>query len=360
MLHSAIHEARPDVVAAAHSHSVHGKAFSALGIPLDPITQDSCIFYEDHTVITEQGGAVVLEVEAGQEIAAAFGHRQGGDPPEPRAVHRRRDGRRGGVLVPQHGAQLPGAAAGDGRRHAEADRARDWPSTRPSRPGSRSPAGSASSRCGRRSAAPIPTCSTDPTLPPSARGRPGGSARRDRLAGGAVRHLRDRPVHGRDDRGEPVRRGPPGDRRLVARARRRACVVLAVSVRSQRRWTPRRPLAAAAVRHRDRGDEPVLLPGDRPARARQERRRSSSSGRSPSPPCSTRTRAQHRRAGARRRRRGRAVRRRARRRAARPCCSSSPRRRCGPAYIVLGRRVADLDRGMSGLARRPADRRGSC
>ena len=36
VLHSAIHEARPDIVAAAHSHSVHGKAFSALGIPLEP------------------------------------------------------------------------------------------------------------------------------------------------------------------------------------------------------------------------------------------------------------------------------------------------------------------------------------
>ena len=73
VLHSAIHQARPDVVAAAHSHSPYGKAFSSLGIPLDPLTQDACAFYEDHTVITEQGGAVVLEVEAGHEVARAFG-----------------------------------------------------------------------------------------------------------------------------------------------------------------------------------------------------------------------------------------------------------------------------------------------
>jgi len=72
VLHTAIHQARPEVVAAAHSHSVHGKAFSSLGIPLAPITQDACIFYGDHTVITEQGGAVVFEVEAGQEFAAKF------------------------------------------------------------------------------------------------------------------------------------------------------------------------------------------------------------------------------------------------------------------------------------------------
>jgi len=72
VLHSAIHEARPDVVAAAHAHSVYGKAFSALGIPLAPITQDAAAFYEDHTLIADQGGAVVFEVEAGKEFAAAF------------------------------------------------------------------------------------------------------------------------------------------------------------------------------------------------------------------------------------------------------------------------------------------------
>lgn len=72
VIHAAIHKARPDVVAAAHAHSVYGKAFSSLGIPLDPITQDSCIFYEDHTVISVQGGAVVFDVDAGTELASHF------------------------------------------------------------------------------------------------------------------------------------------------------------------------------------------------------------------------------------------------------------------------------------------------
>ncbi len=71
-IHAAIHQARPDVVAAAHAHSPYGKSWSSLGRKLDPITQDSCYFYEDHTVITEQGGAVVLEISAGHEIAAKF------------------------------------------------------------------------------------------------------------------------------------------------------------------------------------------------------------------------------------------------------------------------------------------------
>ena len=49
MIHSAIHEARPDVTCAAHSHSIYGRAFCTLGKPLDMITQDSCSFYEVRT-----------------------------------------------------------------------------------------------------------------------------------------------------------------------------------------------------------------------------------------------------------------------------------------------------------------------
>ncbi len=72
VLHAAIHAARPDVIAAAHSHSPFGKSFSSLGIPLAPLTQDACIFYDDHTLISEHGGEVVFEVEAGKDFAAAF------------------------------------------------------------------------------------------------------------------------------------------------------------------------------------------------------------------------------------------------------------------------------------------------
>lgn len=72
VLHAAIHKARPDVIAAAHAHSVYGKAWASLGRKLDPITQDACAFYEDHVVIKEQGGAVVFEVAAGEEIASQF------------------------------------------------------------------------------------------------------------------------------------------------------------------------------------------------------------------------------------------------------------------------------------------------
>ena len=45
MIHSAIHQARPDVIAACHSHSIYGRAFCTLGRKLDTITQDSCAFH---------------------------------------------------------------------------------------------------------------------------------------------------------------------------------------------------------------------------------------------------------------------------------------------------------------------------
>jgi ribulose-5-phosphate 4-epimerase/fuculose-1-phosphate aldolase len=72
VIHSSVHEARPDVVAAAHAHSLHGKAFSSLGKLLDPITQDVCAFYEDHAVFDDFTG-VVLNSEEGKRIAYALG-----------------------------------------------------------------------------------------------------------------------------------------------------------------------------------------------------------------------------------------------------------------------------------------------
>jgi len=74
-IHSAIHKARPDVVAAAHSHSIYGKAWSALGRLLDPISQDSCFFYEQH-VLFEDFSGIVLDTSEGERIAAALGDKR--------------------------------------------------------------------------------------------------------------------------------------------------------------------------------------------------------------------------------------------------------------------------------------------
>ncbi len=72
-IHSAVHAARPDVNAAAHAHSVYGKAWSSLGRQLDPLTQDACVFFEDHTVCTEGGGAIVIDEAAAKALASALG-----------------------------------------------------------------------------------------------------------------------------------------------------------------------------------------------------------------------------------------------------------------------------------------------
>jgi len=71
-IHSQVHAARPDVIAAAHSHSLHGKAWSSLGRLLDPLTQDSCAFYEDHSMFADFTG-VVYQTSEGERIAQALG-----------------------------------------------------------------------------------------------------------------------------------------------------------------------------------------------------------------------------------------------------------------------------------------------
>lgn len=72
VLHAAVHEANPDIVAMCHAHTVYGTAFAALGRPLDPITQDAAAFYEDHVVIRDEAGAVAVEEKAGLSVADCF------------------------------------------------------------------------------------------------------------------------------------------------------------------------------------------------------------------------------------------------------------------------------------------------
>ena len=73
VIHAAVHQARPDVMAAAHAHSLYGKALSSLGRRIDPITQDACVFFEDHVLVSDYGGRIVLDEEAGTALAAGLG-----------------------------------------------------------------------------------------------------------------------------------------------------------------------------------------------------------------------------------------------------------------------------------------------
>ena len=111
VIHSRVHSARPDANAAAHSHSTYGRAFSTLGRPLAPITQDVCAFYNDHAVYDDFGG---VAVELGRRPADRRSDRQaqGRHPPEPWPDHGRRNGRRSGMVVHHHGTLVPGATGG--------------------------------------------------------------------------------------------------------------------------------------------------------------------------------------------------------------------------------------------------------
>ena len=72
VLHAAVHDAHPDIVAMCHAHTVYGTAFAALGRPLDPISQDAAAFFEDHVVIRDEAGQVAVEEKAGLSVCDSF------------------------------------------------------------------------------------------------------------------------------------------------------------------------------------------------------------------------------------------------------------------------------------------------
>ncbi|GCB25180.1 meiotically up-regulated gene 14 protein [Aspergillus awamori] len=72
MIHSEIHKARPDVIAAAHTHSIYGKTWSAFGKPIEMLTQDACNLYGKVGVYEDHGG-IALAQEEGEQIARALG-----------------------------------------------------------------------------------------------------------------------------------------------------------------------------------------------------------------------------------------------------------------------------------------------
>jgi ribulose-5-phosphate 4-epimerase/fuculose-1-phosphate aldolase len=71
-IHAPILSARPDVVSAVHTHTGWGTPFAAEGRPLEPITQESCIFFEDHAIFDDEE-VQVQDVEGGKRIALALG-----------------------------------------------------------------------------------------------------------------------------------------------------------------------------------------------------------------------------------------------------------------------------------------------
>lgn len=72
VLHAAVHEAHPDIMAMCHAHTVYGTAFASLGRALDPISQDAAAFFEDHIVIRDEAGQVAVEEKAGLSVCDWF------------------------------------------------------------------------------------------------------------------------------------------------------------------------------------------------------------------------------------------------------------------------------------------------
>lgn len=72
VIHSEIHKRRPDVIAAAHAHTIYGRTLAARGEMLQPHVQEACAFYEDHSVYEEYHG-LALDLDEGQRMAAALG-----------------------------------------------------------------------------------------------------------------------------------------------------------------------------------------------------------------------------------------------------------------------------------------------
>lgn len=72
-IHHPILMARPDAVSATHVHTGWGTPFSAEVRPIEPISQEACIFFEDHAIFDDEEVQVQSTV-AGQRIADSLGN----------------------------------------------------------------------------------------------------------------------------------------------------------------------------------------------------------------------------------------------------------------------------------------------
>lgn len=71
-IHSPLLAARDDVVSAVHVHTGWGTPFSAEVRPIEPITQESCVFFEDHAIFDDEE-VQVQDTDGGRRIAQAIG-----------------------------------------------------------------------------------------------------------------------------------------------------------------------------------------------------------------------------------------------------------------------------------------------
>lgn len=71
-IHMPIHDARPEVVCAAHTHTAYGTPWSAMARPFETICQEAVAFHHDHAVFKD-GEVDIQSTDGGKRIAAALG-----------------------------------------------------------------------------------------------------------------------------------------------------------------------------------------------------------------------------------------------------------------------------------------------
>lgn len=75
-IHYPILAARPDITSVAHTHTSYGTPFSASATAFEPITQEACIFHDDHAVFDDEE-VQVQSVDCGERIARDLGRNRG-------------------------------------------------------------------------------------------------------------------------------------------------------------------------------------------------------------------------------------------------------------------------------------------
>lgn len=75
-IHGPVHDARPEVIAAAHTHTQYGTPWCATNTPFSMICQEATAFFEDHAVFDDEE-VQITDSEGGKRIAAALGETKG-------------------------------------------------------------------------------------------------------------------------------------------------------------------------------------------------------------------------------------------------------------------------------------------
>jgi ribulose-5-phosphate 4-epimerase/fuculose-1-phosphate aldolase len=75
-IHAPIHDARPDAVAAVHTHTPYGTPFSAMVTELAPVSQEACAFFEAHAIFDDEE-VQILSTAGGRRIATALADHRG-------------------------------------------------------------------------------------------------------------------------------------------------------------------------------------------------------------------------------------------------------------------------------------------